>query len=128
MLPAHGWSGPQNGSCNVILKRLCRSRDSHDADDPTILSEDADRLAALWDASWRSTGFQASTQIVAADLRQRVGEELSAGWEVFVAEYEGALLGFVALRGPADAWTNCSSPPMPKGWASGRSSLTWRGR
>jgi hypothetical protein len=60
--------------------------------------QDADRLAALWHASWRSTGVQASTQITAADLRQRVDQELLAGWEVFVAEYEGALLGFVALK------------------------------
>jgi GNAT superfamily N-acetyltransferase len=59
---------------------------------------DAERLAALWHASWRSTGVQASTQTTAADLRQRVDQELSAGWEVFVAEYGGALLGFVALK------------------------------
>jgi ribosomal protein S18 acetylase RimI-like enzyme len=60
--------------------------------------QDADRLAALWHASWRSTGVRASTQVSAADLRQRVDQELSAGWEVFVAEHEGALLGFVALK------------------------------
>jgi ribosomal protein S18 acetylase RimI-like enzyme len=60
--------------------------------------QDAERLAALWHASWRSTGVQASGQTTAADLRQRVDKELSAGWEVFVAEYEGALLGFVALK------------------------------
>jgi ribosomal protein S18 acetylase RimI-like enzyme len=60
--------------------------------------QDADRLAALWHASWQSTGVQAFTQVSAADLRQRVDQELSAGWEVFVAEYEGALLGFVALK------------------------------
>jgi ribosomal protein S18 acetylase RimI-like enzyme len=60
--------------------------------------QDADRLAALWHASWRSTGVRASTRDSAADLRQRVDQELSAGWEVFVAEYEGALLGFVALK------------------------------
>jgi ribosomal protein S18 acetylase RimI-like enzyme len=60
--------------------------------------QDADRLAALWHASWRSTGVQTSTPITAADLRQRVDTELSAGWEVFVAEHEGVLLGFVALK------------------------------
>jgi GNAT superfamily N-acetyltransferase len=60
--------------------------------------QDADRLSALWHASWRSTGVQASTQITAADMRQRVDRDLSAGWEVFVAEHEGALLGFVALK------------------------------
>ena len=60
--------------------------------------QDADRIATLWHASWRSTGVQASTQSTAADLRQRIDQELSAGWEVFVAEYEGALLGFMALK------------------------------
>jgi GNAT superfamily N-acetyltransferase len=60
--------------------------------------QDTDRLAALWHASWRSTGVQAAAQMTAADLRQRVDEELSAGWEVFVAEHEGDLLGFLALK------------------------------
>jgi ribosomal protein S18 acetylase RimI-like enzyme len=60
--------------------------------------QDADRLAALWHASWRSTGVQLFTQVTAAELRQRVDQELSAGWEIFVAEYEGTLLGFVALK------------------------------
>jgi GNAT superfamily N-acetyltransferase len=60
--------------------------------------EDADSLAALWYASWRSTGVQTPARMTAADLRQRVDKELSAGWEVFVAEYEGVILGFVALK------------------------------
>jgi GNAT superfamily N-acetyltransferase len=60
--------------------------------------QDADRLAALWHLSWRSTGVQASAGITAADLRQRVDKELSAGWEVFVAEHEGVILGFVAVK------------------------------
>jgi ribosomal protein S18 acetylase RimI-like enzyme len=60
--------------------------------------QDADRLAALWRASWHSTGVQAFRELTVADLRQRIDQELSAGWEVFVAEYEGALLGFVALK------------------------------
>jgi GNAT superfamily N-acetyltransferase len=60
--------------------------------------QDADRLAALWYVSWRSTGVQASIQATADDLRRRIDNELSAGWEVFVAEYEGAILGFVALK------------------------------
>ena len=60
--------------------------------------QDADRLAVLWHASWQSTGVQPSTQVTAADLRKRVDQELSVGWEVFVAEYEGVLLGFVALK------------------------------
>jgi GNAT superfamily N-acetyltransferase len=71
---------------------------------PTIrpfCRQDADRLATLWHASWRSTGVQASTRFTAADLRQRIDQELSAGWLVLVAEHEGALLGFMALK-PAD--------------------------
>ena len=63
-----------------------------------FLPQDADRLAALWHASWQSTGVQAFREVTAAELRQRVDQELAAGWEVFVAEHEGALLGFVALR------------------------------
>jgi GNAT superfamily N-acetyltransferase len=60
--------------------------------------QDADRLAALWQAIWRSTGVQAFAQVSIADLRQRIDQELSAGWEVFVAERDGVLLGFLALK------------------------------
>ena len=60
--------------------------------------QDADRLATLWHTSWRSTGVQASTQITSADLRQRIDQELSAGWEVLIAEHEGTLVGFMALK------------------------------
>ena len=60
--------------------------------------QDADRLAALWHASWQSTGVQLPTEVTAADLRQRVDQEISAGWKVFVAEYESALVGFLALK------------------------------
>src|SRR6267154_1569959 len=60
--------------------------------------QDADKLAALWHESWRSTGVQASSQTSLAQLRHRVSLELSDGWDVTVAEYEGVLLGFVALK------------------------------
>ena len=60
--------------------------------------QDADKLAALWHESWRSTGVQASSQTSLAQLRHRVSLELSDGWDVTVAEYEGDLLGFVALK------------------------------
>jgi GNAT superfamily N-acetyltransferase len=60
--------------------------------------QDADKLATLWRASWHSTGVQAFRELTVADLRQRIDQELSAGWEVFVAEHEDALLGFVALK------------------------------
>ena len=60
--------------------------------------QDADKLAALWHESWRSTGVHASSQVSHAELRHRVSLELSRGWDVTVAEYEGDLLGFVALK------------------------------
>jgi GNAT superfamily N-acetyltransferase len=60
--------------------------------------QDTDKLAALWYESWRSTGIQASSQVRPAELRHRVSLELSDGWDVTVAEYEGDLLGFLALR------------------------------
>jgi ribosomal protein S18 acetylase RimI-like enzyme len=60
--------------------------------------QDADKLAALWDESWRSTGVQLSSQASLAQLRHRVSLELRDGWDVTVAEGEGDLLGFVALK------------------------------
>ena len=63
-----------------------------------LRQQDADKLAALWHESWRSTGVQASSQVSPAELRHTISLELSDGWDVTVAEHGGDLLGFVALK------------------------------
>jgi ribosomal protein S18 acetylase RimI-like enzyme len=60
--------------------------------------QDADGVAALWHASWLSTGVEATEQPADSDLRGRVDRELAAGWDVFIAEDDGVLLGFMALK------------------------------
>ena len=64
----------------------------------TYCPQDADSVAQLWLASWRTTGVQAAARTTASDLRQRIDRELASGWDVFVAEREGVLLGFLALK------------------------------
>ena len=82
--------------------------------------QDADRLAVLWQASWQSTGVQAFREVTAADLRQRIDQELTAGWEVFIAEYEGALLGFVALKRASRCLDQLFIDPNAKRLGTGR--------
>ena len=79
--------------------------------------QDADKLAALWHESWRSTGVQASSQTSLAQLRHRVSLELSDGWDVTVAEYEGDLLGFVALKRASHCLDQLFIAPRAKSWA-----------
>jgi putative acetyltransferase len=82
--------------------------------------QDAEKLAVLWHASWQSTDIQASTEITAADLRQRIDREISAGWEVFVAEYEDVLLGFMALTPANHCLDQLFIAPNAKGLGIGK--------
>ncbi|MBV8752962.1 MAG: GNAT family N-acetyltransferase [Hyphomicrobiales bacterium] len=59
---------------------------------------DAVALARLWRASWLSTGVPAAREITREDLLARVGTELAQGWRVTVAEIDGELVGFLAVK------------------------------
>ena len=61
-------------------------------------AQDADALAALWHASWLTTGVPAAASTSVDDLRARVHAEVASGWHVTVAEAQGTLAGFLALR------------------------------
>ena len=57
---------------------------------------DEDALAAVWFESWRSVGL-AEPAVVRSDLAARTKRELSARWDVTVAEEDGRVVGFLAI-------------------------------
>ena len=61
-------------------------------------ARDPEALATLWHASWLSTGVPAAVNTSVDDLRARVDAEVAFGWHLTVAEVQGTLTGFLALR------------------------------
>jgi GNAT superfamily N-acetyltransferase len=71
---------------------------------PTIRparADEYDAIARVWMNSWASTGIQAASDLLLANLRARVLREIENGWRLFVADDEGRLVAMLALR-PAD--------------------------
>lgn len=58
---------------------------------------DLGAVAALWLASWKSTGVDLDQPVTVADLRNRFPEEVAQGWTVYVATDGAAILGFLSL-------------------------------
>ena len=59
---------------------------------------DRDAIARIWFDGWESTGIRLATAPDRAGLRARVDAEMAGGWRVTIAERDGALVGFAALR------------------------------
>ena len=63
-----------------------------------FVPSDAVALARVWRASWLSTGVPVALEITRGDLLARVRTELARGWRVTIAEIEGELVGFLAVK------------------------------
>jgi GNAT superfamily N-acetyltransferase len=63
-----------------------------------FVPSDASALARLWHASWLSTGVPAARKITQENLLARVRTEFAQECRVVVAEAEGELVGFLALK------------------------------
>lgn len=62
------------------------------------LATDRDAIARIWLEGWDSTGIPPAGEHSYALLRERVDVELAGGWQVTVAQGDGAVIGFAALR------------------------------
>lgn len=59
---------------------------------------DRDGIARIWFDGWNSTGIAPAGEHSYALLRTRVDVELASGWQVTIAELDGTVVGFAALR------------------------------
>ena len=64
-------------------------------------ADEYDAIARVWMDGWASTGIEAASDLLLANLRARVLREIENGWRLFVADDEGRLVAMLALR-PAD--------------------------
>lgn len=63
-----------------------------------FMPDDSSALARVWHASWLSTGLPVARDVSQQALLERVRTELSQGRHLTVAERDGELLGFLALK------------------------------
>jgi putative acetyltransferase len=61
-------------------------------------SGDHDAIAEIWHCSASLPGVGPPVMPTVEELRRRVGEEIAAGWKVTVAEQNGAIVGFAAVK------------------------------
>jgi len=89
--------------------------------------EDRAATAALWMASWRSTGLSVALEPEEAELYrlsyERIPRELTAGWVVYLAWEGEKLVGFLALKPQADCLDQLFVLPEAQGQGTGRALL-----
>src|SRR5712672_147157 len=57
-----------------------------------------DEIARVWMNSWVSTGFGTASDLLLAQLRARIPEEVANGWSLYVADDNGRLVARLALH------------------------------
>src|ERR1700694_4005697 len=62
--------------------------------------DEYDEVARVWMNSWASTGLEAASNFLLANLRARVPLEVEKGWSLFVADEGGSLAAMLALHLP----------------------------
>jgi GNAT superfamily N-acetyltransferase len=87
--------------------------------------QDRAATAALWMASWRSTGLGVALEPAEPELYrlsyERIARELTAGWVVHLAWAEGRLVGFLALKPKVGCLDQLFVLPEAQGRGIGRS-------
>jgi ribosomal protein S18 acetylase RimI-like enzyme len=62
--------------------------------------DEYDEVARVWMNSWASTGLEATSNFLLAQLRARIPLEVDKGWSLFVADDGKALAAMLALHLP----------------------------
>jgi ribosomal protein S18 acetylase RimI-like enzyme len=62
--------------------------------------DEVDVVARVWMESWVSTGLDAASNELLANLRARVAREIDKGWSLYVADDGGRIAAMLALHLP----------------------------
>jgi ribosomal protein S18 acetylase RimI-like enzyme len=62
--------------------------------------DEYDEVARVWMESWVSTGLAEASNFLLANLRARIPAEVEKGWNLYVADDDGALAAMLALHLP----------------------------
>jgi ribosomal protein S18 acetylase RimI-like enzyme len=61
-------------------------------------SDEYDGIARVWMESWVSTGLDTASDMLLANLRARIPQEVEKGWSLFVADDDGSIAAMLALH------------------------------
>ena len=64
------------------------------------LSSEYDEVGRIWMESWVSTGLDTASDVLLANLRARIPQEIENGWGLFVADDVGSIAAMLALHLP----------------------------
>ena len=87
--------------------------------------DDYDDIARVWMESWISTGLAEASNLLLAQLRQRVRTEIGKGWSLFVAEDARAFAAMLALHVPDKYLDQLFVAPGYQGRGVGRQLLAF---
>jgi ribosomal protein S18 acetylase RimI-like enzyme len=63
-------------------------------------AEEYDEIARVWMENWASTGLEAPSNYLLANLRARLRREIEHGWSLFVADDIGSIAAMLAIHLP----------------------------
>src|SRR6478752_4290743 len=87
--------------------------------------DEYDEVARVWMNSWVSTGLEAASNFLLANLRARVPLEVEKGWSLFVADDGGSLAAMLALHLPDRYLDQLFVAPEYQGQSLGRRLLAF---
>jgi GNAT superfamily N-acetyltransferase len=95
---------------------------------PTIRparTDEYDAIARVWMNSWVSTGLAEASPFLLAQLRARIPREIENGWNLYVAEDNGAPAAMLALHLPKKYLDQLFVAPEYQGHSLGRTLLAF---
>jgi ribosomal protein S18 acetylase RimI-like enzyme len=88
-------------------------------------ADEYDEIARVWMNSWVSTGLEDASNFLLAKLRARIALEIENGWNLFVADDDGAIAAMLALHLPKMYLDQLFVAPEYQGQALGRKLLAF---
>jgi GNAT superfamily N-acetyltransferase len=88
-------------------------------------ADEYDEIARVWMESWVSTGLEAASNFLLANLRARVRCEIENGWSLFVADDRGTHAAMLALHLPKLYLDQLFVAPAYQGRSLGRKLLAF---
>jgi GNAT superfamily N-acetyltransferase len=91
-------------------------------------TDEYDAVAQVWMNSWVSTGLAEASPFLLAQLRARITREIEDGWDLYVADDDGALAAMLALHVPKKYLDMLFVAPEYQGRSLGRTLLAFTRR
>ena len=88
-------------------------------------TDEYDAVARVWMNSWVSTGLAEASPFLLAQLRARITRETENGWDLYVADDDGALAAMLALHLPKKYLDMLFVAPEYQGRSLGRTLLAF---